>query len=34
MQLGLEGLTGTFWQELVLGGPEMGEYSTDVPEMG
>ena len=34
MQLGLDDLTGTFWQELVLGGPGMGECCTDGPAMG
>ena len=34
MQLGLGCLTGSFWQDLVLVGPEMGECCTDGPEMG
>ena len=34
MWLGLEGLTGILWQELVLGGPEMGDGCADGPEIG
>ena len=34
MWLGLDGLTGIFWQELVLGCPEIGGCCPDGPEMG
>ena len=34
MQLGVEGLTGFFWQELLLGGPQMGECCVDGTEIG
>ena len=34
MQLGLEGIAEVFWQELSLGGPEMGDCCVDGPEIG
>ena len=32
--LGLESLTGIFWQELMLGGSEVGDCCADGPEIG
>ena len=34
MQLCLEGLAEIFWQELLLGGLEMGDCCVDGPEIG
>ena len=34
MQLGLVGLAGVFWQELLLEGPEMGDFCVYGPEIG